>query len=65
VRAFAEFGLVRLGDGRLRPVIDQVFPLAEAAQAYAYLEHQRPLGKVVLQTLRQGNQAASGPAPGR
>ena len=48
VSAFAEFGLPRLADGRLRPVIDRVFPLAEAAQAYAYLEHERPLGKVLL-----------------
>lgn len=48
VRAFAEFGLPRLADGRLRPVVDRVFALAAAAQAYAYLEHERPLGKVVL-----------------
>ena len=48
VRGFAEFGLPRLADGRLRPVVDRLFPLAEAAQAYAYLEDQRPLGKVVL-----------------
>ena len=48
VRAFAEFGLPRLADGRLRPVVDRTFPLAEAAPAYAYLEHERPLGKVVL-----------------
>jgi len=48
VRAFSEFGLPRLADGRLRPVVDRVFPLAEAARAYACLEHERPFGKVVL-----------------
>ncbi len=48
VRGFADFGLTRLADGRLRPVVDRIFPLAEAAAAYAYLEHERPLGKVVL-----------------
>lgn len=48
VRGFAEFGLARLADGRLRPVVDRVFPLAEAAAAYDYLEHERPFGKVVL-----------------
>lgn len=48
VRGFAEWGLPRLADGRLRPVVDRVFPLAEAALAYAYLEHERPLGKVLL-----------------
>lgn len=48
VRGFAAFGLPRLADGRLRPVVDHLFPLAEAAEAYALLEHERPLGKVVL-----------------
>jgi len=48
VRGFAEYGLPRLADGRLRPVVDRVFPLAEAAAAYDYLEHERPFGKVVL-----------------
>ena len=48
VRGFAEFGLPRLADGRLRPVVDRRFPLAEAAEAYAHLEHGRPFGKVVL-----------------
>ncbi len=48
VRGFAEFGLPRLADGRLRPVVDRLFPLAEAARAYAHLEHERPLGKVLL-----------------
>lgn len=48
VQGFAAWGLPRLADGRLRPVIDRLFPLAEAAKAYALLEHERPLGKVLL-----------------
>ena len=36
-------------DGRLAPHIDQVFPAADVAQAHAVLEHQRNIGKVVLQ----------------
>ena len=48
VRGFAEFGLPRLADGRLCPVVDRTFALADAAPAYGYLEDQRPLGKVVL-----------------
>ncbi|MEO8196058.1 MAG: NAD(P)H-quinone oxidoreductase [Thermoanaerobaculia bacterium] len=48
VRGFSAWGLPRLADGRLRPVVDRIFPLAEAAQAYAYLEHEGPLGKVLL-----------------
>lgn len=35
--------------GALRPVIDRVFPLAEAAAAHRYLETGHARGKVVLQ----------------
>lgn len=38
-----------LSDGRLRPAVDQVFPLAEAAAAHAYMEANRHAGKIVLQ----------------
>jgi NADPH:quinone reductase-like Zn-dependent oxidoreductase len=34
--------------GRLKPVVDRVFPLAEAAAAHAYLESSAQFGKVVL-----------------
>ena len=34
--------------GKLRPVVDRVFPLAEAATAHAYLESSAQFGKVVL-----------------
>jgi len=34
--------------GRLRPIVDRVFPLAEAAAAHAYLESSSQFGKVVL-----------------
>src|SRR5215467_3132954 len=35
--------------GRLKPVVDRVFPLAEAAAAHIYLESNAQFGKVVLQ----------------
>ena len=35
--------------GKLKPVVDCVFPLAEAASAHAYLESGSQFGKVVLQ----------------
>ena len=45
--------LVQLSDWvesqKLRPVIDRVQPLAEAASAHAYLETRRARGKVVLE----------------
>ncbi len=34
--------------GRLRPVVDRVFPLAEARQAHEHLENREQFGKVVL-----------------
>ena len=42
----AAYALVR--DGRARPVVDSVFPLAEAAKAHERLESGKQLGKVVL-----------------
>lgn len=37
-----------LGEGKVAPVIDSVFPLAEAAESHAYLEDHRQIGKVPL-----------------
>jgi NADPH:quinone reductase-like Zn-dependent oxidoreductase len=34
--------------GKLEPIVDRVFPLAEAAAAHAYLESSSQFGKVVL-----------------
>ena len=34
--------------GRLEPIVDRIFPLAEAAAAHAYLESSSQFGKVVL-----------------
>lgn len=46
----AEFGamLRAVAAGRLRPVVDSVFPLAEAVRAYERLESGAAFGKVVL-----------------
>ena len=35
--------------GIVRPVVDRVFPLAEAAEAHRYLESRQQFGKVVLE----------------
>jgi NADPH:quinone reductase-like Zn-dependent oxidoreductase len=43
------FTIARLvGEGRLRPIVDRVFPLAEAAEAHRYLDRREQFGKVVL-----------------
>ncbi len=38
----------KLADGTFKPKIDRVFPLAEAADAYRYLESNAQVGKVVI-----------------
>jgi NADPH:quinone reductase-like Zn-dependent oxidoreductase len=37
-----------VASGRFKPIVDQVFPLAEAAAAHSYLESSSQFGKVVL-----------------
>jgi putative PIG3 family NAD(P)H quinone oxidoreductase len=49
VASFSDFGLARLADGRLRPVVDAVLPFDEVAEAYRRLEAGGVLGKLVLE----------------
>jgi NADPH:quinone reductase-like Zn-dependent oxidoreductase len=48
VAGFADFALPRLADGRLRPVVDRVFPFADVASAYDALGEGGAAGKIVL-----------------
>ncbi len=48
VRRFAEGALPMFADGRLRPVVGQVFPLCEAAAAHRAMEAGGGFGKIVL-----------------
>jgi len=34
--------------GKLRPIIDQVFPLADADKAHARMEQSAHMGKIIL-----------------
>ena len=45
---FVERWLPALKNGVLQPVIDTVFPLAQAAQAHEYMEANRNFGKILL-----------------
>jgi tumor protein p53-inducible protein 3 len=47
-QAFSAFALARFESGDLRPVIDRVLPLAQAAEAHRALEANSNAGKVVL-----------------
>jgi NADPH:quinone reductase-like Zn-dependent oxidoreductase len=46
-REFAQM-LRAVQTGQIRPVIDHVFPLAEAGQAQQYMDQQEQFGKIVL-----------------
>jgi NADPH:quinone reductase len=50
VQTFARHVVPLLARGVLRPVVDQVWPLAAAAQAHAHLAANEGFGKVVLET---------------
>jgi len=47
-RRFAADLLPALADGRLRPLIDRVFPLDQALEAQAYMVSNAQVGKIVL-----------------
>lgn len=49
VQKCAEDLLPALADGRLEPVLDRTFPMAEIAMAHDYLASDAHLGKVVLE----------------
>jgi len=46
--AFAKALLPAVADGRLRPVVDCVFPLSELVQAHDYMETNAQIGKIVI-----------------
>lgn len=48
VPAFVRDLMPAVADGRIRPVIDRVFPFAELAAARAHMESNRHLGKIVI-----------------
>ncbi len=48
VAGFADFALPRLVDGRLKPVLDRVFPFVDVAEAYDALAEGGAAGKIVV-----------------
>lgn len=47
-QAFVEFAMPRFERGELRPIIDSVHPLRDAAEAHRRMEANRNIGKIVL-----------------
>jgi len=47
--ALSLFVFPLIEDGRIRPVIDKVFPMTEAAEAHKYMESSAHIGKILLQ----------------
>ena len=54
VAGFSAWGLPRLADGRLRPVVHDLLPLARAADAHRMVESDAPVGKVVMAVSEDG-----------
>jgi len=48
VRGFVADVLPAIADGRIRPVVDRVFPFAELPAAVAFMESSAHLGKIVV-----------------
>jgi NADPH:quinone reductase len=48
VRGFVKDVLPLLADGRLKPVVDKVFPFAELSAAIAFMESDAQVGKIVV-----------------
>jgi NADPH:quinone reductase-like Zn-dependent oxidoreductase len=48
VRGFMREVLPALADGRVRPLVDRVFPFAELPAAQAYMESDAQVGKIVV-----------------
>jgi putative PIG3 family NAD(P)H quinone oxidoreductase len=46
---FRERWLPLLASGRIKPVVDRVFSLAQAADAHRYMEENRNFGKIILE----------------
>ena len=46
-----------VGAGRLEVVVDRTFPLADAAEAHAFLESRQAVGRVVLDPMSAADQA--------
>lgn len=47
-RAFAEFALPRFADGRMKVVVDTMYPLADAADAHRRMADNANTGKLIL-----------------
>lgn len=54
VASFADWGLPRLADGRLRPIVHDMVPLTRVADAHTEVERDRSVGKVVLAISEDG-----------
>jgi NADPH2:quinone reductase len=48
MRALEDQALAEVASGRITPLVNEPFPLAEAAQAHTALENRATVGKVAL-----------------
>lgn len=48
VQEFRGFSIDRFSNGTFRPVIDKIFPLANAKEAHEYMSSKKNKGKILL-----------------
>ncbi|MGE0822819.1 MAG: NAD(P)H-quinone oxidoreductase [Candidatus Binatia bacterium] len=46
---FTQNWLPLLASGRIKPIVDRIFPLARAADAHRYMEENKNFGKIILE----------------
>jgi NADPH:quinone reductase-like Zn-dependent oxidoreductase len=49
VQAFAHEVVPLLADGRMRPIVERVFPAEEAADAFDYMQQPGKFGKILVE----------------
>lgn len=48
IKELSDFALARFARGELKPIVDSVYPLEDAAEAHKRMESNRNIGKIVL-----------------
>ena len=53
VQSFSDVALPHFQSGKLRPIIDRVFPLDKLSEAHQFMEDNKNVGKILLKVLNE------------